>query len=50
MIQRPEDKADSWIPNQLGCYQLNKDFRRTNDVLSVPGFVLSDANTETRRM
>lgn len=54
-IQRPEDETDSWlsrvqIPSQLGCYQLNKDLRRTNDVLSVPGSVLSDANTEARRL
>lgn len=41
VIQRPEDKTNSWIPNQLGCHQLNKDFRRTTEVLSVPGFVLS---------
>ena len=55
MIQRPEDETDSWlsrvqIPSQLGCYQLNKYLRRTNDVLSVPGSVLSDANTEARRL
>ena len=54
-IQRPEDETDNWlsrvqIPSQLGCYQLNKYLRRTNDVLSVPGSVLSDANTEARRL
>ena len=54
-IQRPEDETDSWlsrvqIPSQLGRYQLNEDLRRTNDVLSVPGSVLSDANTEARRL
>lgn len=38
------------IPNQLICNQLNTYLMRTYDVLSVPGFVLSDANTETRKI